>query len=97
MGPTRVAREVDLPPRYSVSWSGQYEYLERAAARLQVVVPMTLAMIVRRPISKTAGARRGAACTLRPALLALALALPASAEDCPAAVRFRRSRPALSC
>ena len=30
---------------YSVTWSGQFEYLERATARLQIVVPFTLAII----------------------------------------------------
>jgi Cu(I)/Ag(I) efflux system membrane protein CusA/SilA len=40
-----VAREVTLPPGYSVSWSGQFEYLERASARLRVVVPATLLII----------------------------------------------------
>ncbi len=39
----RVAEEVKLPPRYSITWSGQYEYLEGAAERLRVVVPLTLA------------------------------------------------------
>jgi Cu(I)/Ag(I) efflux system membrane protein CusA/SilA len=42
----RVARQLELPPGYSLGWSGQYEYLERAAARLRVVVPLTLAIIV---------------------------------------------------
>ncbi len=41
-----VADEVDLPPGYSVNWSGQYEYMERAKQRLAVVVPITLATIV---------------------------------------------------
>ena len=40
-----VAKEVRLPPGYSLSWSGQFEYLERAAARLHVVVPVTLFII----------------------------------------------------
>ncbi len=40
-----VAANVKLPPGYSVSWSGQFEYLERATARLQVVVPATLLII----------------------------------------------------
>jgi len=40
-----VAREVRLPAGYSISWSGQFEYLERAAAKLKVVVPATLAII----------------------------------------------------
>ena len=42
----RVAAELDLPPGYSLGWSGQYEYLERAAERLRLVVPLTLAIIV---------------------------------------------------
>lgn len=40
-----VARQVQLPAGYSVSWSGQFEFLERAAARLQLVVPFTLLII----------------------------------------------------
>jgi|GEM_PF-6784 len=40
-----VQREVALPPGYFVQWSGQFEYLERAAAKLQVVVPVTLVLI----------------------------------------------------
>ena len=40
-----VAVEVDVPPGYSISWSGQFEYLERATARLKVVVPFTLLII----------------------------------------------------
>ena len=40
-----VAKEVRLPPAYSISWSGQFEYLERATAKLKVVVPATLLII----------------------------------------------------
>ncbi|MDN7603343.1 efflux RND transporter permease subunit [Burkholderia gladioli] len=40
-----VARQVTLPPGYSIAWSGQFEYLERAAAKLRTVVPVTLAVI----------------------------------------------------
>jgi Cu(I)/Ag(I) efflux system membrane protein CusA/SilA len=40
-----VGQRVKLPPGYSIAWSGQFEYLERATARLQVVVPATLAII----------------------------------------------------
>ena len=40
-----VAREVKMPAGYAVSWSGQFEYLERATQRLKVVVPATLAVI----------------------------------------------------
>jgi Cu(I)/Ag(I) efflux system membrane protein CusA/SilA len=41
----RVAQAVALPPGYSVTWSGQFEYLERATRKLQWVVPVTLAII----------------------------------------------------
>jgi Cu(I)/Ag(I) efflux system membrane protein CusA/SilA len=40
-----VMSEVQVPAGYSVSWSGQFEYLERATARLKVVVPFTLSII----------------------------------------------------
>ncbi|HSG65885.1 MAG TPA: efflux RND transporter permease subunit, partial [Gammaproteobacteria bacterium] len=42
----RVAEAELLPAGYSLLWSGQYEYLERAKERLSVVVPFTLAVIV---------------------------------------------------
>ena len=41
-----VAKAVPLPAGYSLSWSGQFEYLARAAERLKVVVPVTLAVIL---------------------------------------------------
>ena len=40
-----VAASVTLPQGYSLGWSGQFEYLERAKQRLAVVVPLTLALI----------------------------------------------------
>src|SRR6201988_3625116 len=40
-----VQASIQFPPGYYVVWSGQYEYLERAAARLKIVVPATLAII----------------------------------------------------
>jgi copper/silver efflux system protein len=40
-----VSDSVKLPPGYRVQWSGQYEYLQRAAAKLRVVVPATLLVI----------------------------------------------------
>ena len=40
-----VAKEVKLPAGYSMGWSGQFEFLERATAKLKVVVPATLAII----------------------------------------------------
>ena len=41
-----VKDEVSLPAGYSLSWSGQYEYMVRAKEKLQVVVPLTLIIIV---------------------------------------------------
>jgi len=40
-----VAQEVKLPAGYSISWSGQFQYLERATAKLKIVVPATLLII----------------------------------------------------
>ncbi|MBY5707604.1 efflux RND transporter permease subunit [Rhizobium leguminosarum] len=40
-----VAKSVKMRAGYSVAWSGQFEYLERAKARLMIVVPLTLALI----------------------------------------------------
>ena len=40
-----VTEKVQLPPGYSISWSGQFEFLERATAKLKVVVPFTLLII----------------------------------------------------
>lgn len=40
-----VTEKVKLPPGYSISWSGQFEFLERATAKLKVVVPFTLLII----------------------------------------------------
>jgi len=40
-----VSEQVKLPPGYSIAWSGQFEYLERATKRLRLVVPFTLAII----------------------------------------------------
>jgi Cu(I)/Ag(I) efflux system membrane protein CusA/SilA len=40
-----VAKQVALPAGYSIVWSGQYEYMERARAKMLLVVPATLALI----------------------------------------------------
>lgn len=40
-----VTEKVALPAGYSISWSGQFEFLERATAKLKVVVPFTLLII----------------------------------------------------
>jgi Cu(I)/Ag(I) efflux system membrane protein CusA/SilA len=41
-----VAEQVKLPPGYALTWTGQYEYLERAKQRLTLVIPLTLVIIV---------------------------------------------------
>lgn len=40
-----VAQQVKLPEGVSLSWSGQFEYLERATAKLKIVLPVTLMII----------------------------------------------------
>ncbi|PKM12429.1 MAG: CusA/CzcA family heavy metal efflux RND transporter [Gammaproteobacteria bacterium HGW-Gammaproteobacteria-3] len=40
-----LAQQVEIPKGYTVSWSGQFEYMERAAQRLRIVVPVTLLLI----------------------------------------------------
>ncbi|MBM5813046.1 MAG: efflux RND transporter permease subunit [Gammaproteobacteria bacterium] len=42
----RVAERFELPAGYSLHWTGQYEYWQRAVARLRLVVPLTLGLIV---------------------------------------------------
>jgi Cu(I)/Ag(I) efflux system membrane protein CusA/SilA len=41
-----VSDHIELPAGYSLNWSGQYEYMERAKQRLTIVVPITLATII---------------------------------------------------
>ena len=38
--------QLELPAGYSITWAGQYEYMERAKAKLSYVLPLTLAIIV---------------------------------------------------
>ena len=45
MAQRAVAETVEVPAGYNIAWSGQYEYMVRAARRLQVVIPMTLLII----------------------------------------------------
>ena len=40
-----VAEQFTLPPGYSLMWSGQYEFMQRVAQKLRVVIPVTLAII----------------------------------------------------
>lgn len=41
-----VSEQLALPAGYSLAWSGQYEYMERAKARLSIVTPVTIAIIM---------------------------------------------------
>jgi len=41
-----LAAKLQIPPGYSLVWSGQFEYMERARERLQVLIPITLALVV---------------------------------------------------
>lgn len=41
-----LSSELKLPPGYSLNWAGQYEYMQRAKAKLTYVLPLTLAIIV---------------------------------------------------
>ena len=41
----KVAQQVQLPPGYTLSWSGQYEYMQRVKEKLTYVVPLTLLVI----------------------------------------------------
>lgn len=40
-----VKRNISLPPGYFITWTGQYEYLERMQERMKIVLPLTLALI----------------------------------------------------
>jgi len=40
-----VSRELQLPPGYTLAWSGEYEFMERVVEKMRVVVPVTLAII----------------------------------------------------
>lgn len=40
-----VAKQVQFPPGYYATWSGQYEYMQRAIAKMKVVIPATLVLI----------------------------------------------------
>ena len=41
-----IRRNVTLPPGYAVSWSGQFESMQRASRRLAIVVPVTLLLVI---------------------------------------------------
>ncbi len=41
-----IGKEVEVPPGFHLGWSGQFEYMERAKARLKLVLPVTLLIII---------------------------------------------------
>jgi Cu(I)/Ag(I) efflux system membrane protein CusA/SilA len=41
-----AAKSVKLPAGYTLEWSGQYEYMQRAGERLRIVIPVTLALVI---------------------------------------------------
>ncbi len=41
-----VARSIEMPPGYRLLWTGQYEFLERIRARLSVLIPLTLLVVL---------------------------------------------------
>lgn len=41
-----VAERLDVPAGYSITWAGQYEYMERAVEKLTYIVPLTLMIII---------------------------------------------------
>tara|TARA_B100001105_G_scaffold193316_3_gene157375 strand:- start:1694 stop:2797 length:1104 start_codon:yes stop_codon:yes gene_type:complete len=53
-----VGEKVKLPPGYSIAWSGQFEFLERATAKLKVVVPITRLIIFRAAVPDLQALRR---------------------------------------
>ena len=40
-----VAQQVEVTPGYTIAWSGQYEYMQRAERRLMYVIPVTLLLV----------------------------------------------------
>jgi Cu(I)/Ag(I) efflux system membrane protein CusA/SilA len=42
----KLSSELDLPTGYSLTWAGQYEYMQRAKEKLAYVLPLTLAIII---------------------------------------------------
>ena len=41
-----VTQNVKLPPGYTLEWSGQYEYMQRATERLKIVIPITVGLVI---------------------------------------------------
>lgn len=41
-----IGEQVEIPEGYSLIWSGQYEYMERAAKKLALVIPITLLLVI---------------------------------------------------
>jgi len=41
-----IEKHIELPAGYSIKWSGQYEYMERASKHLSIVIPLTLLIVI---------------------------------------------------
>ena len=41
----KISAQVDLPPGYAITWGGSFENMERAMARLRIIVPLTIGLI----------------------------------------------------
>ncbi len=41
-----INKNVTLPPGYSIKWSGQFEYMERASKHLMLVIPLTILIVI---------------------------------------------------
>src|SRR5207248_5865038 len=44
-GQRKLATQLQLPPGYTVTWAGAFENMQRAMARLRIIVPMTIGLI----------------------------------------------------
>ncbi len=40
-----IANQIELPPKYSIVWSGQFEYMQAAAKKFKIVIPLTIVVI----------------------------------------------------
>ena len=48
-----IAEKMQLPPGYTLVWSGQYEYMQRIIQRLSIVVPVTIFIVFRALLQHT--------------------------------------------
>ena len=72
----RIAREVRLPNGYTIVWGGSFENMERAMARIRIIVPLTIVVIFLLLFSSFSSLKQAA-------LIILNLPLPSSEESSP--------------